>query len=295
MRRLLLLVCIVIGSVAVAAAEVKPSVGTIASMDEAAEIQHDGVWHPAVLGGTVAATDGLRTGPRGRLRIVFEAHSVLLLGNNSEVAVEDISLQPLRTHLRLLRGKARAVVEDAFAAPAAVYEIDTANAVAMVRGTDFVIVFDPVAAVPGAAAASGRTDVVGVDGRTEVHSLLDRIGHPVFVTARELAVVERGQVPTPPRRLDENLFKQYLEGLEFIGNGRGESATLRNALITGTQVLDADRADRVAGPPAEAGVALPHPAAPGEGGGISSDDRPPVIKQPPRASVLTGADVNVPF
>jgi hypothetical protein len=277
-----------------------PSVGSVAGVDGDAEIQHDGAWSPAVVGASVSATDVLRTGSSGRLRIVFEAHSVLLVANNGEVSIEEVSLQPLRTHLRLRRGKARALVEDGFTAPDASYEIDTAVAVATVRGTDFVIVFDPVAEVQAPAAGSGRTDVVGVDGRTEVHSIVDRIDHGVFVTSHERAIVERGQLPTAPRRLDEVLFKQYLEGLEFIGGGRSVSAAQHSPLATGEVVLNAERAQSVAGAsiaPVPA-LALSHPAAPGEGGGVavpSSDGLPPVIKQPPRASVLTGGDLNVGF
>jgi hypothetical protein len=281
-----------------AAAQQTSTVGSVASVDGVVEIQHEGEWHAATVGAAVSPTDTVRTGTSGRLRIVFAAQSVLLIATDSEIIVEEASSEPLRAHLRLMRGKVRALVDDAFTAASALYEIETPIAVATVRGTDFIIVFDPVAEVQMPAAGSGRTDVVGIDGRVEVHSILDRLDHGVFVTAYELAVVERGQMPAPPQRLDETLFKQYLEGLEFIGGGRSESAARKNGLASGAMVLDADRADAVAGSPASAGLTLAHPAAPGEGGeggAGGADDRAPVTSQPPRGSVLGGAGLDVDF
>lgn len=296
MRRLL--ACwLMIGIVATAEAQPQTSVGTVAGVDGAVEIQHDGAWSPAALGAVVSVSDVLRTGGSGRLRVVFDAHSVLLVAPNSELSVEQMSLQPLRAQLNLRRGKVRALVGDGFATPGASYEISTAGAVATVRGTDFIIVFDPVAEVQATAAGSGRTDVVGVDGRTEVHSVIDRIDHGVFVTSQERVIVERGNLPAPPQRLEEVVFKQYLEGLDFIGGPRSASAAQNSPLATGEAVLGGKRADNVAGASSGPAIALGHPVAPGETSGavLSSDLLPPVIKQPPRASVLSGGDLNVDF
>lgn len=277
-------------------ARAQEPVGSIASLDGTAEIQHDGEWRPATVGAPVLPTDVLRTGTAGRLRIVFDAHSVLLVDADSEVVVQEASSEPLRTHLQLLRGKVRALAADAYTSPDAVYEIDTPVAVATVRGTDFIIVFDPVAEVQMPASGSGRTDVVGIDGRVEVHSTLDRLDHGVFVTAYELAIVERGQLPPPPRRLDENQFKQYLEGLEFIGGGRSTSAARQNKTASGDAVGSANRADAVAASSSSPSLTLSHPAAPGESGAAATgDDRAPVITQPPRASILGGGGLDVDF
>jgi len=188
------------------------------------------------------------------------------------------------------------MVEGAFTESDALYEIDTAVAVAIARGTDFIIVFDPVAQV-AMPAAQGRTDVVGVDGRVEVHSVVDRLHQGVFVTAYELAIVEAGQIPAPPQRLDEIMFKQYLEGLEFIGGSRSAGAAQRSSLAAGETVPDAVRAEAVAGSASFAAPSLSHPAAPGEGGegGAASDTTAPVTNQPPRGSVLGGGGLDVDF
>jgi len=289
------LIAFVLSFTGTASAQTFPAVAEVEAVDGEAELQHDGTWRPVAVGMAVASTDELRTGPTGRIRIMFRANSVLLIGPASDVVIADYTESPLSGQLRLLRGKVRAFVESTFTAPGARYEIETPMAVVGVRGTDFLVVFDPVAEVkvpPG----RGRTDVVGVDGRVEVHSVLDRIGHGVFVTARELTVVERGNYPTAPQRLDEKMFKQYLEGLQFIGYGRPESLTLGHPLLAGIFVPEPDRADSLPPPPAaetSAGAAgvgsdtlpAPLPAGPTARTGAGPDTLPP----PPAARTSTGA------
>ncbi len=289
--QLIALLAVILG---VASATQALAVGSIASVEGTAEIQQNGTWQPATIGAAVSPADVLRTGADGRVRIVFEAHSVLLIANETEVTVAEATVDPLVTLLHLTRGRLRALVEDAFDTPDAEYVIETDIALATVRGTDFIIVFDPVAEAPMPSGA-GRVDVVGIDGRVEVHSTLDRLENAVFVTAQERVIVERGKLPGPPRRLEDALFKQYIEGLDFIGNGASESISLRHALVTGDRVQGTEQAAGVRLAPS---VNLSHPAAPGEGNeatSSSADERPPVIKQPPRASVLTGGDLNVDF
>jgi hypothetical protein len=168
--------------------------------------------------------------------------------------------------------------------------VETRTAVVGVRGTEFLIVDDPVADV---------TDVLGINGRTEVHSVLDRVGNAVFVTERELTRVERGKMPTVPRRLDEVLFRQYLEGLQFIGRGQAESLTVNHPLITGEFVPAADRADafpaaRVPGGPQV--VVTQHPAAPSEaGGGALDPSHQTPNQQPLNPSVLNQANLGIEF
>jgi hypothetical protein len=215
-------------------------VGTVASVDGTAEIQHAGAWEAARIGGPVNVGDSLRTGRPGRMRVVFQDDTVLNVGDESFLVVDrqvfDPEVTGARSLMRLLRGKVRALVSEYYQEPGAAYEIETDTAVAGVRGTEFVIAYDPTLLV---------TEVVGVSGRVEVHSVLDRARRGVYVTARELATVRKGDFPTGRPHLDDDTLRQYLEGLDFIGFGRPESLTANHPLPAGSGALPPERAPAV--------------------------------------------------
>ena len=211
-------------------------VGTVAAVDGKAEIQHQGDWTASRVGDAVFGGDTLRTGTAGRMRVVFQDDSVLNVGEDSEIVVDEQVFHPTGASssvMQLVRGKVRALVSAYYEQQGATYEIQTPTAVSGVRGTEFVVSYDPTADV---------TKVIGITGRVEVHSVLDRATHGVYVTAGEITSIEQGKYPSPPPRLDEHMFRQYLEGLQFIGAGRSESLTVGHPLLGGTQVPAPDRA-----------------------------------------------------
>ena len=57
----------------------------------------------------------------------------------------------------------------------------------------------------------------------------------------EMTTVAEGRPASPPRPLSEEQFRQYVEGLQFIGGGRPESLTVGSALREGTEVPEPDR------------------------------------------------------
>ena len=212
-------------------------IGTIASMEGSVEIGRGGVWTAATIGGSIELGDAVRTGSPGRVRVVFQDGSVLTVSDATEFVVDEYEFEPnqglFRSAIRLLQGKLRALVSDYYQTPGAHYEIQTGNAIVGVRGTTFVVTFDP---------STDVTEVVGEHGLVRVHSVLDRVAHGVVVKARELTTVARGQFPTPPRRIDEALFRQYLEGLEFIGEGPESLLLTHQPLLVGAIVPRQERA-----------------------------------------------------
>ncbi len=212
-------------------------VGTIASLEGTAQIGRGGTWTGAAIGGVVQQGDELLTAHPGRLRVVFQDDSVLTISDGSRVVVDEQVFNPhqgqTRSVLRLLAGRISALVSEYYHEPGAAYEVRTATAVAGVRGTEFVVKYD---------ALSDVTEVAGVSGRAEVFSLLDRTHHGVFVTAHEVTTVPAGQFPAPPKRLSDDLFRQYLEGIDFIGRGGTESLTVNHPLLSGATVPKADQA-----------------------------------------------------
>jgi FecR protein len=232
-----------------AASAAAQQVGTVAEAVGTVQIGRAGTWAAAKTGAAVEAGDSLRTGRPGALQVVLADGSVLTMTEMTELRIDTVVLGSDRGHgqtlLHLLAGRMRAIVSEYYEQRGALFQIETATAIAGVRGTEFVIVFDPVAEV---------TDVVGVTGTAVVHSVLDRVGHEVLVTAQEMTMVTRGHYPTAPQRLSDKLFRQYMEGLEFIGAGRPESLSFAQPLATGAVVPEPDRAASLPGPAAAGGI-----------------------------------------
>src|SRR5262249_10645163 len=216
-------------------------VGTVAGLEGSAEIGRGGTWTAAAIGGPVQNGDELRTGTPGKLRIVFQDDSVLTLSNDSHVTVDkqlfDPSAGKIQSLMRLIRGKVSAVVSEYYQRPHANYQIQTGTAVAGVRGTEFAVKYDPSTQV---------TEVVGIHGRVEVHSVLDLVRQGNFVTAGELTSVSRGSYPTPAIHLNERNFQQYIEGLDFVGKGIPESLSA-HTMVAGATVAAPERAPAGAG------------------------------------------------
>ncbi len=237
-----------------AGAAMAQGVGTIVDVDGTAELGRGGTWTPIAIGSTVDIGDTLRTAQPGRLRVVFTDGTVIAVGDASEAQISAPLFDPRQrgTHalLRLNSGRMRALVSPRYRERDAVFEIETATAIARVRGTEFVITYDPVAEV---------TDVVGVTGQVAVHSVLDRVGRGVIITPQHITHVSRGRFPTPPLPLDQTIFRQYLDGLEFIGDGRPESIAIGDLWLLGQFVPEPDRATALAPPLRTAESTLPGP------------------------------------
>ena len=212
-------------------------VGTVAAVDGSAKIGSGDVWLNVTPGAAVHRGDEIRTGRPGRLRIVFQDDTILTVADDSRVVVNEQVFNPdqgkTRSLLGLLQGRVSALVSEYYQRAGAVYQIKTATAVAGVRGTEFVVSYDPT---------DESTEVTGLSGSVEVISAFDRSGRSVLVTAQEVTTVTRGHLPSAPRRLSDTLFHQYIEGMNFIGAGAAESLTLNSPLLAGQVVPQADRA-----------------------------------------------------
>jgi hypothetical protein len=231
---------VLVGALLMASLAAAQEVGTVAAVDGVGQIGTGGAWAPATIGSAVHRGDQLRTGTPGRMRIVFQDDSVLALSESSFVTVNEQVFNPAtgkaKSFMELLQGKINAVVSDYYHRAGNTYEIKTVTAVAGVRGTEFSMTYNP---------DQDLTEVVGISGHVEVHSMIDPAGPGVLLTANEVSTVPRGQLPSRPHRLEETLFRQQLEGLDFIGGGRPESLTAGQALASGANVPAADRAASV--------------------------------------------------
>jgi hypothetical protein len=225
-RTLMTLVCAFMMRVAWA-----QEVGTVATLEGTADVGRGDTWTAAALGTAISLGDQVRTGNPGRLSIVFQDDSVLTVAHDSQLVIDqqvyDPSVGVARSLIGLLRGKLDAVVGEYYHNPGSAYEVKTVTAVAGVRGTEFSVSYDPI---------TGLTEVMGVSGLVQVHSLLDPTGPGVLVRASEVTTVAPGQLPEPPRRIEETIFRQHLEGIQFIGGGRAESLVASSSLRSGATV-----------------------------------------------------------
>ena len=219
-------------------------VGTIASLEGSGEIGRDGLWTAAAMGAAIHEKDELRTSRPGRMRVVFQDDSVVTLADDSDLVVDEQVFNPsegkARSLMEVLRGKVETLVGEYYEKASTTAEVKTRNAVAGVRGTDFVTTYDD---------SNDTTAIVGISGHVEVHGARDLAGHGVSVTAREITTVVRTGFPTPTRRLDDAQFRQYLEGLEFTGAGQPESLLVNDPVLAGTNVPSPDRAGALPPPP----------------------------------------------
>ncbi len=215
-------------------------VGTVAAVEGTAEIGTSGAWSAAAIGSAIHKGDQLRTGTPGRMRIVFQDDSVLAVSESSFITVNEQVFNPAtgkaKSFMELLQGKVSAVVSDYYHRSGNTYEIKTVTAVAGVRGTEFSMAYNPELDV---------TEVVGISGHVEVHSMIDPTGPGILLTANEVSTIPHGAPPSAPRRVEETMFRQRLEGLDFIGGGRAEGLIAGRALASGTNVPAADRAATV--------------------------------------------------
>jgi ferric-dicitrate binding protein FerR (iron transport regulator) len=200
-------------------------IGTVASFEGTAEIGRDGSWVAAEVGAPVRAADLLRTGKPGHLRIVFDDDSVLTLGESSELKVSEHMFAPdegSRSLVDLLSGTVNAVVSEYYQKPNAEYEVKTKTATAGVRGTEFVVSYEPGEEI---------TEVFVVDGRVEVTSLVEDVQNTVFLNANEVTYVREGELPSPPNRYEEGVLRQRLDNIDFIGE-RGFEGIAARSLVT---------------------------------------------------------------
>lgn len=251
--------------------------GTVAAVEGAAEIGRGDTFEATAAGAPVHVGDVLRTGEPGRMRVVFQDDSVLNLGDNTTVNVDEQTFQKsegiFRSTMKLVRGRVRALVSEYYETPGASYELETTAAVAGVRGTEFVVTYDP---------ADETMHVVGIEGRVEVYSSRQKIAHSVFVTSGEVTTASPEEQPAAPRRLEPQDRLRYLEGLDVVALGGGGLGTA-NSLVQQRAVPAPDRAPGAAGPSGK----TYEPPQPRDVGSL--------LEQPPSAVENTAGGARVGF
>ena len=165
-------------------------IGRVVQQEGAVTVQRAEDRVPLWPGDPVFIADRVLTGPDGRVRIAFQDESLLAIGSDSEVMVDDFRIgrdgRRLNAVISLLLGIVRAAVTPA--APSVVFDVRTRVAVASARSTDWIVEAKPDHTA--VFVAEGLVDVTASGGQVLLGSGL---GTDVMA----------GRAPTSPKRWGE--------------------------------------------------------------------------------------------
>src|SRR5215475_7405356 len=120
--------------------------GTVLAVEGTAEVRaaNATLWEPLQFRAAVFPNDTVRTAADSKAKILLRDDSIMTLAERSEMQFTEFLLTPQqrRTLVSLTLGKLRVVTTKIFGA-GSVTEVRTANTVAGVRGTTFVVMFIP--------------------------------------------------------------------------------------------------------------------------------------------------------
>jgi len=121
-------------------------IGTVLAVEGTAEVRaaNATLWEPLQFRAAVFPNDTVRTAADSKAKILLRDDSIMTLAERSEMQFTEFLLTPQqrRTLVSLTLGKLRVVTTKIFGA-GSVTEVRTANTVAGVRGTTFVVMFIP--------------------------------------------------------------------------------------------------------------------------------------------------------
>src|SRR5215510_6765182 len=138
-------------------------IGTVLAVEGTAEVRaaNTTTWEPLQFRAVLFPNDTVRTAVNSKVKFLLRDDSIMTLAERSEMQFTEFLLTPQqrRTIVSLTLGKLRVVTTKIFGA-GSVTEVRTANTVAGVRGTTFVVIFVP----------PDETDVVALDGVVSVQN-----------------------------------------------------------------------------------------------------------------------------
>src|SRR5256886_15658667 len=138
-------------------------IGTVLAVDGTAEVRaaNATTWEPLQFRAAIFPNDTVRTAANSKVKVLLRDDSIMTLAERSEMQFTEFLLTPQqrRTLVSLTLGKLRVVTTKIFGAGSTT-EVRTANTVAGVRGTTFIVTFIP----------PEETEVVVLDGVVAVRN-----------------------------------------------------------------------------------------------------------------------------
>ncbi len=138
-------------------------IGTVLAVDGTVEVRaaNATTWEPLQFRAALFLNDTVRTGADSKVKILLRDDAIMTLAERGEMRFTEFLLTPQqrRTVVSLALGKLKMITSTIFGAGSAT-EVRTANTVAGVRGTTFVVIFIP----------PEETDVIVLDGVVAVRN-----------------------------------------------------------------------------------------------------------------------------
>lgn len=141
-------------------------IGTVLTVDGSVEAQaaNTTTWEPLQFRAAIFQNDTVRTGADSKVKVLLRDDSIMTLAERSEMQFTEFLLNPQqnqrRTVVSLTLGTLRVITTKIFGA-GSVTEVRTANTVAGVRGTGFIVIFIP----------PDTTQVLTLDGIVSVRNV----------------------------------------------------------------------------------------------------------------------------
>lgn len=244
-------------------ARAQTEIGAIAACVGTLEVRRGEVrtWQPIFVGAPLLLSDHVRTGEETTARLVLRDDTVIDLASGTHIKIErfatEVDPQRQRALVRLLEGRIRVLLGGRDSAARGRFEVETATAIAGGRTAAFVVRYD---------AGSDLTDVVGIEGITEVQGALGVLEAPAEVGAGYWTRVAKGRLPVPPEALAAQRLAAYVDGLDIVGTGTREGLDVGHSALARKLLRKEDRpglAPAPGGPPVSAPSYLA-PQTPGE-------------------------------
>ena len=251
-------------------AHAEAPIGHVAFVKGAASIQHvSGAAMPAQFGADVFQMDTIET-KGGEIKILFVDKTMLILGANSKVLITEHVYAPKsgvrKSLFSIVKGTVRTIVDQAMKLKENDVRLQTATAVAGIRGTD-----------AGVQVRPRSARMVCFNGAFEAFAKSNPAG-AVMVRTGEWTEIS-GPTPTRPAPITMDVMRQFGDVLE------GDSLQ---------DILNQAGAEAMAAPPT-AGTPTQPPASSQPAPETPSEvPQSPQQEQPPTPQYLPGGNTNTP-
>ncbi|MBX9769676.1 MAG: FecR domain-containing protein [Bdellovibrionales bacterium] len=177
---------------------------TVVKGDIQVESGKDKKVQKARVGAKVFATDTITSGKDSRAKIEMSDKNIINISPDSKLMIEKYENAGGKKEvlLNVLQGKIRPSVTQTYNGESEKFHVKTPSAVAGVRGTDFLVSYNP---------GTRASQVVTFEGKVDVGAKLDvggRIANPVSVLPGQFTTSSATQPPAPPAPMPQEQLKQ---------------------------------------------------------------------------------------
>lgn len=208
--------------------EVAPETVEIAVLDQVSDDVHvksavTGQILPAQTGQKITVKDQILTGKKSKAKVVLVDKTEVTLLPETQIEVHDYEKEKRAALIQLLSGKMRAKIVQKYAPGSEGFRVQTPTAVAGVRGTDFVMAFDP---------EQNKSDLFTIMGLVEFGNLNadGSMAKSIPVAAGQMSSVSKGEIPSAPVKISPRILNELTRESEEPSEKASEKVAGNRAL-----------------------------------------------------------------